>query len=106
MTQNNDSRSDISLEEKLQRRLQNILQKVKSDLTGKELAEILWFAVQIEGGKPLQTSTSTQFQESSFPEHQIEVPSSPSKDIPETSASQTKTEKAAEVYSPKTSTKR
>ncbi|NET17724.1 MAG: hypothetical protein F6K08_35320, partial [Okeania sp. SIO1H6] len=55
MTQNNDSRSDISLEEKLQR-LQNILEKVKSDLTGRELAEILWFAVQIEGGKPLQTS--------------------------------------------------
>ncbi|NEP07436.1 MAG: hypothetical protein F6K25_22260 [Okeania sp. SIO2G4] len=105
MTQNNDSRSDISLEEKLQRLL-NILEKVKSNLTGRELAEILWFAVQIEGGKPLQTSTSAQFPKQLFPEHQIEAPSSPSKDIPETSASQTKTEKAAEVYSPKTSTKR
>ncbi|NET14640.1 MAG: HEAT repeat domain-containing protein [Okeania sp. SIO1H6] len=60
--------------------------------------------MQIEGGKPLQTSTSAQFPKPPFPEHQIESPSLASKAIPETSASQTKKEKAAEVYLPKTST--
>ncbi|MGD1700794.1 SAV_2336 N-terminal domain-related protein [Dapis sp. BLCC M229] len=92
MTQNYDSlpESTIDFPESKLQRLLNILQKVKSDLTGLELAEIIWLAVQMGETEQQQISTPTKAQKEEAP--------LPKKSSSETSPSDARAEETAEVY--------